>query len=444
MSQGVRTIRRAFASRDPTTVARRQRARLAEMVAFARANSRYYRELYQDLPERIEDPRKLPICDKPKLMSRFDDWVTDADATLARVNRFIGNPELVGERLLGKYTALTTSGTTGTRGIFLLDQESMAVTVALFLRMMRAWFGFGDIARVLFRGWRMANVVATGGHFAAAVAAAQRPKAMRIFAVDTPLAELVDQINRFRPVVFGGYASTVALLAAEQEAGRLSIDPVLVIPIAEGLSPDEYDRIAKVFGAKVHTSYAATECPFLSYDCEHRWLHVNSDWVVLEPVTADYEPTPPGEQSHTVLISNLANRVQPILRYDLGDSILARPDRCPCGNPLPAIRVHGRSADLLSFTTEDGKQVSIPPLAFEIDHISGVLLYQVVQTAHTTLRVRLRVAPTADPDRCWEEMRARLSRLLRTHSLGHVTLERGEEPPERATGGKYRAVVPLR
>ena len=122
---------------------------------------------------------------------------------------------------------------------------------------------------------------------------------------------------------------------------------------------------------------------------------------MLEPVDADYRPTLPGTPSHTVLLSNLASRVQPILRYDLGDSILQRPDPCPCGNPLPAIRVQGRSADVLSFTTERGERVFIPPLALELDHISGVELSQIVQTAPMRLRVRLRPAPGADPERMW-------------------------------------------
>lgn len=39
---------------------RRQRARLAKAVVFARANSPYYRELYQDLPGRVDDPTLLP------------------------------------------------------------------------------------------------------------------------------------------------------------------------------------------------------------------------------------------------------------------------------------------------------------------------------------------------------------------------------------------------
>jgi phenylacetate-CoA ligase len=167
------------------------------------------------------------------------------------------------------------------------------------------------------------------------------------------------------------YATVTKLLASEQEAGRLRINPVLVLLVAEGLAPDEYDRIARVFDTKVGNSYAASECPFLSYSCGHGWLHVNSDWVVLEPVDADYRPVPPGQQSHTVLVSNLANRVQPILRYDLGDSVLQRPDPCPCGNPLPAIRVQGRAADLLTLSTKQGERIPMPPLLF------GTSIYQI-------------------------------------------------------------------
>ena len=85
--------------------------------------------------------------------------------------------------------------------------------------------------------------------------------------------------------------------------------------------------------------FAASEFQAIAIECEQEWLHVNSDWVILEPVGVDHQPTPLGEPSHTVLLTNLANRVQPLIRYDLGDSVLARPDPCPCGNPLPAIRV---------------------------------------------------------------------------------------------------------
>jgi phenylacetate-CoA ligase len=177
----------------------------------------------------------------------------------------------------------------------------------------------------------------------------------------------------------------------------------------------------------------------------HGWYHVNSDWAALEPVDADGRPVPPGRPSHTVLLTNLANRVQPILRYDLGDSVLLRPDPCPCGSPLPAIRVQGRAADVLTFPGVHGEQVSLSPMLFGtlLDRVPGVEQFQVVQTAPTTLRVRLQPGAAVDPDRVWHAVHDGIDRLLTDSKADHVTVERAEEPPQPAPSGKYRRVVPF-
>lgn len=380
-----------------------QRARLTRSVADARANSRYYRELYEGLPERVEGPTLLPVTGKKKLMARFDDWVTDPQVTIEKARAFIDEPELIGEWFLRKYTLLTTSGTTGTSGLFVLDHRTMAVTTALMLRMLGSWLDLGDILRILRSRGRIAMVNAMGGHFASAVAAtrlhSRRGKGVLILPVGMPLQEMIRQLNQFSPLLVAVYASVGALLASEKAVGRLGIGPALVVLSAEELPLSEYERITQAFKAKVRHSYAATECPFISYSCKHNWLHVNSDWVVLEPVEADYRPTPLGQQSHTVLISNLANRIQPILRYDLGDSILQRPDRCPCGHPSAAIRVQGRTADVLTFAATQGERVRIAPLTFValLDRISGIELSQLVQTTPRALRLRLLLAAGVDP-----------------------------------------------
>lgn len=328
----------------PTALRRRQRERLADMVRFARARSPYYREQYRGLPDQVEDPARLPVTDKKQLMARFDDWVTDPGVTLERAREFVGSPGRVGEWFLGRHTLATTSGTTGTPGLFVLDAWSFAVAGAMGFRMLRSWLGFGDLLRIARGGGRLAMVSATGGHYASAVAAARlgrrRGKVLAL-ALERPLPELAARLEEFQPAVLAPYASAAALLAGEQEAGRLHLRPVLVVLSAEGLPLPEYERIARAFGARVRHSYAATECPFLSSSCREGWLHVNSDWAILEPVDREHRPVPPGETSETVLLTNLANRVQPILRYDLGDRVLARPDPCPCGSPLPAIRVRG-------------------------------------------------------------------------------------------------------
>ncbi|MFC0809025.1 phenylacetate--CoA ligase family protein [Ensifer sp. P24N7] len=381
-------------------------------------------------------------------MGRFDEWPTDREVTLAKAQAFIENPDMIGEYFLGRYTLLTTSGTTGRRGIFVIDDRTMAVVTAMMLRWIGDLLSPGDFLKIIACRGRMAMVMATGGHFASAVAAARLKRRLgdhvEVLSVHSPMPELVARLNRFRPALFTPYASMAALLANEQEAGRLHINPVLVALSAEGLPEGEYERIARAFGAKVGNSYAATECMFFSGNCDHGWLHVNSDWVAFEPVDADYQPVAPGEESHTVLISNLANRVQPILRYDLGDSVLQRPDPCPCGNPLPAIRVQGRSADVLTFRTSGG-DVRVPPLALTqpIETVRGVTLFQLAQSEPERLELRLRIAPMTNADTVWREAEAGLRKVLAENGLEHVVVERGGEPPEPGRGGKFREVIPL-
>ena len=52
---------RRVRSQGRAAIEQRQRARLAEIVVYARANSPYYHKLYQNLPERVEDPTLLPV-----------------------------------------------------------------------------------------------------------------------------------------------------------------------------------------------------------------------------------------------------------------------------------------------------------------------------------------------------------------------------------------------
>lgn len=435
------------ASRKPEKV----KERLAEIVAFARANSPYYRDLYKNLPARVEDPSPLPVSDKKTLMASFDDWVTDREVTIERVRKFVEDRSLVGEKFLGRYTVATTAGTTGNPGIFILDDHHTRGGVFGLRQAFRTWLSLGDFLSIVLRGARIAALHATGGHFVSVTSFSQWRRSSRLlaklardFSVHAPINELVKGLNEFRPAIVLGYASTVSLLARELKLGRLHINPVLLVLTAEGLAPDEYGQIAKAFGAKVGNVWGSTEIAGTAYSCAEGWLHVVGEWIILEPVDADHRPVSPGEQSHTVLVTNLANRVQPILRYDLGDRVLQRPAPCPCGNPLPAIRIQGRSAEVLRFPTQAGEEVSIPPLAFEIDHVRGIELSQVVQTTPTTLRVRLRLDPGAEPNGVWRAVHAALARLLKAHGLDQVAIERADEPPEPSAGGKYRTVVPLR
>lgn len=439
----------------PSTLAVHQRERLVALVEFARARSAYYHALYRDMPAEIGDLSTLPIATKPDLMAHFAEWVTDPTVTRSGVEEFAADLSLIGKRHLDRYAVWTTSGTTGKPGIFVHDLHALSVYSALVPLRAYRWITSALLWPLLRHG-RVAVLVATEGHFALADwferTRNQLPPLwrlrdrIRVWSVLTPLAKLVQDLNDFQPSLLLGYPSIMKLLGLEQRAGRLRIAPTFIGTGGESLDPGARTHIVEAFHCILRDNYGASEFPYIAFECDHGWLHVNSDWVLLEPVDAAYQPVPPGQPSHTVLLTNLVNRVQPLIRYDLGDSIIVKLEPCGCGSSLPAIRVEGRKADILYLRTPSGNNVAVLPLALGtvIEETRGIRRAQVIQTGPATLTLRLELtedAATPAPEDVWEQVEQRLRRFLAAQGIPSVVIIRAPEVPQgNPISGKFRQV----
>ena len=265
----------------------------------------------------------------------------------------------------------------------------------------------------------------------------------RLFSALTPVAELVSELNAFQPVVLGGYPSALETLAREQRAGRLHIHPVLINAAGETLSTAKRRLIGTEFGCRVGNYYGSSEAIGLTYECAAQRLHVNSDWYLLEPVDAHNRAVPAGRPSDGVLITNLANRIQPIIRYQMGDRVTMDADPCTCGSPFPSMQVVGRSDDILTFRTPQGGEVQVLPLAIATvaEETPGVASCQLIQRTPSTLTVRLRAEGFGDEQAVWAAMRNRLAAFLSAHGATTVTIERdGKAPALHPRSGKFRQV----
>ncbi|MGE5221344.1 MAG: phenylacetate--CoA ligase family protein [Omnitrophica WOR_2 bacterium] len=375
-------------------------------------HSPFYHQLYQEVKAPLTDLSSLPVTTKSELMEHFDGWVTDPAVTRTGVENFLLDKSRIGCPFLGSYSVWKTSGTTGFPGIFMHDRQAQAVYRNLVLtRAYPSWVTARQLMTIVLRGFRYVFLITTGDHFAGVSnweqirqSAGRFKSLLRTFSVLAPLPETVQKLNAFQPAVLASYPSALALLAREQVEGRLRIHPVVLVTASEWLEPAIQDQIEEAFNpARLFDIYGASEFPYIAFQCRRRWLHLNADWLVLEPVDVHYQPVAPGQPSHTVLLTNLANCVQPIIRYDLGDRVMLKPDPCPCGSLLPAIRVEGRKDDVLSFQTPGGKQVQLLPMAVEtvIETTAGVGRYQLIQTGPSEVKIRLEVAPGKEAPLVW-------------------------------------------
>ena len=78
-------------------------------------------------------------------------------------------------------------------------------------------------------------------------------------------------------------------MAEEQQAGRLAIEPREIWTGGERLSDAQRAQLAGVFGCRVRDGYGASEFLSIAWDCGHGALHVNSDWILVEPVDEAYD-----------------------------------------------------------------------------------------------------------------------------------------------------------
>jgi phenylacetate-CoA ligase len=452
------------AGADCASIERRQRVRLDALMAAA-ARSPLYRRLHRGsswptgaagmagrVGSAVAALQALPPVTRTTLMAGFDDWCTDREVNLDTANAFLADPRRVGQPFLGRYALWTSSGTTGTPGIYVQDARSLAIYEALETQRFRGLREPANIARAVARlgsapwdgGERFAMVGATGGHFAgnASVERMRRinPWAadrMRVVSIMQPLRDIVDELNAFRPTVIATYPTAAELLAAEQESGRLRLDLDEVWTGGEQLSEPTRWRIEQAFGCRVRNGYGASEFMAIGWDCGHGALHVNADWVVLEPVDENHRPVPAGVPSHTVLLTNLANHVQPLIRYDLGDTVTLLPG-CACGSAFPAVHVEGRCDDVLEFPRSDGATVTLLPLALVtlLEDDAGLHDFQLVQTGPREIGLRLGTnagRPLA---------KQVLNHYLAQNGLKHVRICDEPGPPVRNAGsGKLRRVL---
>ena len=404
--------------------------RLHDMVRFARNHSAFYRELYRDLPKEIGSLRDLPVVDKSTLMASFDGCVTDAAVTSTVAAQFTQDESLIGHPLLGRYAVWTSSGTSGHPGMFLHDGQALAVYDALELIRFRRMTPPAPMAGGLLPGDRYAVVSANGGHFLSnsTVNRVQQlypwlAARIRLFSIMAATPTLTRELDDFRPTWLATYPTAAIMLAAEQAAGRLSIAPREIRVGGEQFTHAERDRVEAAFGCPVRNDYGCSEFPPITWECAHRGMHVNSDWVTLEPVDEAMQPVPAGQPSHSVLLTNLVNRIQPLIRYDLGDSITWLTEPCACGSPFPTIRVAGRCDDLVTLSGASGHTVSLLPLALTtvLEEHAGLFHFQLFRPDAGRLSLRL------DPDRTDVAAGQRacdaLQRFLHAHGTGDVQID---------------------
>lgn len=398
------------------------------IVALAVEHSAFYRALYAG--HDVGVPSSLPTIDKARMMRAFDELNT-AGLKLEEAMAFALEAERDRRYLgywRGRYVVGLSSGTSGARGLYLTDRSiSQRLPFAFLARSGLPWrllpFRIAFFLRIFNQGFADINGPLISLHYLPTM-----------LAVD----EAISRINALRANVLMGPPSMLRLLA--RECRQITAPIGIVVSYAEVLEAHERAMLESVFGVRVVEIYQASE-GLIACPCRAGRLHINEDLMFVELVDAQgRELTTPGQPCSRMLVTNLYNEVQPLIRYQLNDLVVLGPP-CECGSAFRVIaQVIGRDDDILYFPRGDGTLAHVFPDVVSrwiITASDRIEEYVVEQPSPGHLVVALETAEAAGAQDVTDRVAQSIREGLARHGLEAQAIDFRVGPILRGSG-KYK------
>jgi phenylacetate-CoA ligase len=425
---------------DADRIREHQQRRLRALLAHAIACSPFHaRRLGAVDPAtfQLDELASLPTMSKSDMMRHFDDVVTDRRITRPLVDAHLANAGADASYLVDEYVVMASGGSSGERGVFVYDLDAATEFVLAIVRpTMAKLAAFGVTPQNPIAGALVAaGTTVHGTAYVAAVAGDGGPVRLTPIPATLPLAEISSRLEDVQPVLLVGYPTVLARLAVEKAAGRLAIAPLAVSSTSEPLTSAARRSIEGAFGVPMSNTFGSTEGLCGVGAPGEEAICFAEDTCIVELVDERGAPVAPGTTSAKVLVTNLSNLAQPLIRYELTDRFTQVAGDWPDGHLRATVQ--GRNDDVLQIGGADVHPLTIRSVLVKV---AAITEYQV---HHDRRGIRvLAVAPEGLDAGRLERTLTDALRGAGAHdvTVDVTTVERIERDP---LTGKARRFVPV-
>lgn len=195
-------------------------------------------------------------------------------------------------------------------------------------------------------------------------------------------------LKKHRPQYILSYPSNLEMLAHEVMEQNVDFPELKAIQSISEALDDKQCIIERAFGVPVMNTYSCVEAGYLASPCpDGNGLHVHDENVLLEVLDDADQPCKPGETGN-VFITTLHNFLNPLVRYNTGDTATLGKPSCSCGRGLTLLsKIEGKRRTLLF--TADGARKSSSALLSAIIHEVSLRQLQLVQDQINHVEVRI-------------------------------------------------------
>jgi phenylacetate-CoA ligase len=425
-----------------------QEKRFKNLLKHVLKKSKFYKEYYEQHGITIDKADEITLGDLPPInkkimMEHYDDFVCDPALKREDLEKFISDPSNRGKKYKNSYQVIHTSGSSGTIGLFVYGANDWDMLQAMVLTRV------SKTKISLFKKTKLAFIGATDGHYAGISLVQGAPRLfidLLLLSINSPFQEICQKVNEFRPDALSGYSSGVNLLAGEQIKGSININPKRIICSADPLTAKMKETIKKAFGIEPTNFYGASESIGLAAECDTgQGFHLFDDWHCFEIVDRNLKPVKLGEPGR-LLMTNLYNYTQPLIRYQLDDEIILDDKPCLCGSSFPIIKnIAGRQEEFLWFERPDRTREYIHPSVIVEFFVPGLEKLQIIQTQKNKLLMKVIVH--GNEEDILSAIRKRMKEILTGKGLENIVsfeVETVQEIKNDPGTGKFKLIIPFK
>ena len=248
----------------------------------------------------------------------------------------------------------------------------------------------------------------------------------------------IEAIQAYQPRCIYGYASSLALLAAQvQDRGIKMKLRELKVVCTTGEPLYDYQRtlIRKVFGAPVANEYGSRDIGFTAHETPRGQMLLMSESIILEVLDSQGAPVAPGEVGEAVM-TGLCSDAQPFIRYRTGDMVRLSDESCHDGRGLHVLgEIMGRTTDFV--VRSDGTIMHALAVIYVLRAVEGIEEFKFIQ--HEIDNIEVLVIPNS----MWSEAsRGEILQGLHARLGNDVNIElRLVDAIKPDSSGKHRYVV---
>lgn len=399
-----------------------QLARLKALLRHSNEHIPYYRELFKRIGFNAEqvsclsDLARLPLLTKADIRAHTEELKADDAKGLARFN---------------------TGGSSGEPLIFFIGSERVSHDVAAKWRATRWWgVDIGDPEIVV---WGSPIELGSQDRIKALRDKVLRTRLLPAFEMSASrLDKFIAEIRATRPKMLFGYPSALTHIAQHAKMRGVRMNDLgieVAFVTSEALYDHQRKEIGATFGCPVANGYGGRDAGFIAHQCPSGNMHITAEDIIVEIIDANGNLLPAGEPGE-IVVTHLATRDFPFIRYRTGDVGVLDDQPCACGRGLPLIKeIQGRTTDFV--VAQDGTVMHGLALIYILRDLPGMKQFKIIQESLDLTRIQM-----ATDDAFLEESCSTIVTGVRARLGQKVTveIERVAEVPEEASG-KFRYVV---